>query len=66
MSKHGGNRQGYVSNEYYIERIQKLCGTKRLKYNFLNSLSCRQLTEIIWLLELAQIHALDEKKEVIK
>ena len=66
MSKRGGNRQGYVSNEYYIEKIEKMCGTKRLKYNFLNSLSCGQLTEIIYLLELAQIHALDEKKEVIK
>lgn len=66
MSKRGGNRQGYVSNEYYIEKIEKMCGTKRLKYSFLNSLSCGQLTEIIWLLELAQIHALDEKKEVIK
>lgn len=61
-----GNVKENLSRKHYIERIRKLSGVNQIQQKLLYKLSCRDLREVIFIIESAQMKAIDSYKEIKK
>lgn len=54
MAGKGGNNTGHMPREYYLNRINQLCGMGNPRVRLLNKLTGPELRELIILLEYSQ------------